>query len=227
MQIQPIPPFVIIISVTIAVFLLYLNGARMFEPENDRDTRRTVLLTRLYGFFCYGVIPFVVVAGWLQKGPIYFGLGFEYSTLMWYWLVGLNPVMILIAYLGNKSQEGTDMYPQIRITDWKPSLVISNTAGWVLYLIGYEFFFRGFLLFGSLLVLDAWSAVALNAVIYALMHLQKNMRETVGSVPFGAVLAIIALQTGSIWTGLVIHCTLAIANFLFAISLHPQFRFVK
>jgi len=227
MQVQAIPPFFIIISVTTAVFLLYLNGARMFEPENDRDTRRTVLLTRLYGFFCYGVIPLIVVATWLQKGSLYFGLGFEYTAQMWYWLIGLAPVMIGIAYLGNRSEEGTDMYPQIRIADWKPSLVISNAASWILYLIGYEFFFRGFLLFGSLLVMDMWSAVALNAVIYALMHLQKNMRETVGSVPFGAVLAIIALQTGSIWTGVIIHCTLAIANFLFAIKLHPQFRFVK
>ena len=221
------PPFFIIISATIAVFLIYLNGSSLFEPENNHDTKRTILTTRIYGFFCYGVIPFLIVAAWLQKSPLDFGLGFKYTPQIWYWMLGLCPVMILLAYLGNKSEVGTNMYPQIRIANWTPALVLYNAASWILYLTGYEFFFRGFLLFGPLFVMDAWSAVALNAVIYALMHLQKNMRETIGSVPFGAVLAIIALQTGSIWTGLVIHITLAIANFLFAVKLHAKFRFVS
>jgi len=222
-----IPDFFIIICVTIAAFLIYLAGSTSswFSTRAPRETRKTIFLNRVFGFFCYGVIPAATAQTVLSHPPEYYGLIFSGSPGMLWWLAGAVPVMVLIGFLANRSTEGTDMYPQVRIKQWNAALILENAISWMLYLTGYEFFFRGFLLFGSLEVLDIWSAIALNAVIYALMHLHKNLRETIGSVPFGGLLALAAWQTGSIWTGIGIHTVLAISNFLWAIRLNPEFSF--
>ena len=226
-----VPPFFIVICVTMATFLIYLTGSNyaLINPakNSSTDSKRAVLLNRLFGFICYGGIPLATILFLLtEPQPIStFGLKPAFQAVSFYWLILLVPLMIFIAYLGNRTPDETELYPMIRIKEWTFGLILLNSASWIIYLIGYEFFFRGFLLHGSLMIMDSWSAVALNAVVYALMHLHKNMRETIGSIPFGAVLAIISLHTGSIWTGVIIHSVLAISNSLWAVKLQPDFDF--
>jgi len=231
------PPFFIVISVAMAAFLIYLKGSALpylsISSHQQKDavvnTQNPVLRNRIFGFFCYGGIPFLAIIFLLADHQFTqsFGLSPVIPNLFpsLYWLAGLIPFMIVIAYLGNRFKEEADIYPMIRVKEWGIGLILLNSGSWILYLIGYEFFFRGFLLYGALSVMDSWSAVALNAVIYALMHLHKNMRETIGSIPFGAVLAIVSLHTGSIWVGVVIHSVLAISNSLWAVKLHEDFGF--
>jgi len=235
--VKQLPPFFTVISMAMAAFLIYLKGSaqpylstrshQQLKAEND--TKKPVLRNRIFGFLCYGGIPFGTIIFLLadQEPLKTFGLKPVLPPLFpsLNWLAVLIPLMILIAYLGNRFKEKADIYPMIRVKEWGIGLILLNSGSWVLYLIGYEFFFRGFLLYGALSVMDSWSAVALNAVIYALMHLHKNMRETIGSIPFGAVLAIVSLHTGSIWTGVVIHSVLAISNSLWAVKLHEEFGF--
>jgi hypothetical protein len=71
-----------------------------------------------------------------------------------------------------------------------------------------ELFFRGFLLFklarsiGSL-------AIFVMIVPYAMIHFGKPFAECMGSILAGIALGTVALRTGSIWGGVLVHCVVA------------------
>ena len=81
----------------------------------------------------------------------------------------------------------------------------------VLYMLQFfalEFFFRGFLLHALKRSLGAY-AVFVMAVPYCMIHFGKPMPETLGAVAAGVVLGTLALRTGSIWAGVMIHVSVA------------------
>jgi CAAX protease family protein len=81
----------------------------------------------------------------------------------------------------------------------------------VLYMFQFfslEFFFRGFMLQSLKRSLGAY-AVFVMAVPYCMIHFGKPMPETLGAVAAGVVLGTLALRTGSIWAGVMIHVSVA------------------
>jgi membrane protease YdiL (CAAX protease family) len=81
----------------------------------------------------------------------------------------------------------------------------------VLYMLQFfslEFFFRGFMLHALKRSLGAY-AVFVMAVPYCMIHFGKPMPETLGAVAAGVVLGTLALRTGSIWAGVMIHVSVA------------------
>jgi len=82
-------------------------------------------------------------------------------------------------------------------------------AGYASFFVGWEFFFRGFLLF----ILEpafGLAAVAMQMVPFALMHVGKPIAETLGSVIAGIILGALALRTRSIWYGVALHAAVAL-----------------
>lgn len=95
---------------------------------------------------------------------------------------------------------------------------------WLVFLLGYEFLFRGFLLFASVAVMDVWAAIALNCALYAFAHLYKGPGETFGSIPVGILLCYLTLLTGNIWTALILHSVMALSNEWWSIRAHPNMK---
>ena len=81
-----------------------------------------------------------------------------------------------------------------------------------------EVCFRGVLLFGLLPRLGAPLAVAVAALPYALVHLDKPLAEALGSVPVGLALGALAVWSGSLWWGAAIHLAGAVFLTLLAAS---------
>ena len=71
-----------------------------------------------------------------------------------------------------------------------------------------EFFFRGFVL-GALNRMSSLSAILISAVLFGLMHvLTSNVLMVERFLPttlIGILLAWVALRTGSIWPGMILH----------------------
>jgi membrane protease YdiL (CAAX protease family) len=87
-----------------------------------------------------------------------------------------------------------------------PALCVSLLVG----MLCLEFFFRGFLLL-PLAGRFGWRAAVLSTVPYALLHAGKPPAEFVGSIPFGLWLSSLAVRSGSIMYGVVLHWILALA----------------
>lgn len=78
------------------------------------------------------------------------------------------------------------------------------------FLLSYEFFFRGVLLFITINWFGLAIAIAINTILYFVIHLFDSKKEKLGTIPFGIILCLIAYKTGSVWYPFLLHLTLSI-----------------
>ncbi len=150
-------------------------------------------------------------------------LGLEFTnvplTLMWWGILGGLVLIVNLIRAGKPANYA--LYPQIRSPLWSISLLAYYLFGWALYLLGYEFLFRGVLFFSGIEILPLWLNITINCILYALAHLPKGKLEIIASLPFGVVLCLVSWHTGNFWAAWLIHLTLAVSNSLVAIKANP------
>lgn len=73
-----------------------------------------------------------------------------------------------------------------------------------------EFFFRGYLLFGLRRHLGSLT-IFVSMVPYCMIHVLKPTSEALGSIVAGILLGTLALRTGTIWSGVLLHVSVALA----------------
>ncbi len=73
-----------------------------------------------------------------------------------------------------------------------------------------EFLFRGFILFGIKKNYGPYAAMLMQLIPYVMVHVGKAQLEALGSLPVGLALAYLAVRTGSIWYGALLHGSIAL-----------------
>jgi membrane protease YdiL (CAAX protease family) len=143
------------------------------------------------------------------------------STIIWSAIFSV--LVILINVWAAKELTNTKVNPQIRTARWTLSLFLMNCFSWIIYLISYEFLFRGYLFTSLLQHTTVENTFIVSITLYALAHLYKGEKEFLLSVPFGFILCYITLLTENVWASVIIHCALAISNDVFAFRANPFF----
>lgn len=91
----------------------------------------------------------------------------------------------------------------------------SHNQGWtyfiirIVFLISYEFFFRGVLLFFFIENNGLILAIIISTSLYVLIHIFDSKAEILGAIPFGIVLCLFSYFTNNIWAAFIIHSTLS------------------
>jgi len=91
----------------------------------------------------------------------------------------------------------------------------SHNQGWIyfiiriVFLISYEFFFRGVLLFFFIENNGLILAIIISTSLYVLIHIFDTKAEILGAIPFGIVLCLFSYFTNNIWAVFIIHGTLS------------------
>lgn len=101
--------------------------------------------------------------------------------------------------------------PQVEYSKLTSSRLFSFGVVWVIYLLFYEFYFRGVLLFMTFKDAPLVGVIAFNIILYAGVHIVKNFQQVLLSIPFGLLLVGMTYYTGQIWFALVIHLVLALS----------------
>jgi len=188
---------------------------------------REILAQRGWGVFFMGFVSLLIIFLVLKDKPSSYGFGFSFLRPPPWWSYLILPLVIIASYFQSSSPANLAIYPQIRIEAWSGRLVALSGLSWIAFLVAYEFFFRGFLLFASLTVLDPWAAVALNCSLYGFAHFYKGPGETFGAIIVGVLLCYLTLLTGNIWSAVVIHSLMALSNEWFSLSAHPKMKLVR
>jgi membrane protease YdiL (CAAX protease family) len=189
-----------------------------FRPEKQETM--VVLFQRLLGSIIFGILPLVIIQ--FSEGACISQFGIKGPVnATWYWSALLSAAVVVLNLLNASHPANLAMYPQVREKEWSVKLVVASALTWILYLIGYEFLFRGFLLFAALAVMGLWPAIVLNTSIYMLVHLPKGIKETVGAIPLGVLLCYLTLQTGSIWIAVIVHIVMALSNEWLSLRAQP------
>lgn len=144
------------------------------------------------------------------------------KILFWWGIFGAIVLTVNIIRAGKPANY--ELYPQIRAGEWPVSLLGYYIFGWAIYLLGYEFLFRGILFFAGIDILPLWLNITINCILYAVAHIPKGRLEIIASLPFGVVLCLVSYYTGNFWAAWLIHLTLALSNSLIALRANPQMK---
>jgi membrane protease YdiL (CAAX protease family) len=182
-----------------------------------------VFLVKLLGFVLLGVIPALIIVFVLKQPLARYGAG-PMTASAWYWMIGLSLFVLILNILQGRRPANYNIYPLIREKEWSPGLVAASGITSTLFIVGYEFMFRGFLLYSCIPVMGVELAVAVNVIIYSFAHIHKGMQETIGSVPFGILLCYVTLTTGSFWAIMVAHSILSLSADFVGLYANPDMR---
>lgn len=198
--------------------------------EFDRASVNHITFNRIFGFIAMCVMPAALCLIFLRDYSLAdYGLTFISETTLFtvVWTFGLAILVIPLAYISAQKPKNLVNYPQIRARIWTKKTIVINALGWALYLFGYEFLFRGVLLFPLVAHLGVWTAVAINIALYSATHIPKGLEETIGAIPLGLVLCLLTLASGTIWIAFLVHLAMALTNSITALKFHPDINYTK
>ena len=175
-----------------------------------------------FAFYCLrnlhslltAVLPLLLFYWLVEKDSNgFYGLAPKWQGLQIYFLLlaCMAPLILFASFQPSFLQT----YPTYRDTnaneffgvpEWVTAVVYELAYGWDF--VPTELFFRGFLVIGMAKILGRGTVLPM-AVTYAFIHFGKPVGETISSVFGGYILGVIALQTRSIWGGIIVHVGIA------------------
>ncbi len=210
---------IVILLYTIYHIIVYTKVGdwvyRKFAGRINESVFRAVFF-RLSGFVLFGLVTAFVFS------KIY-GAELDFLTVQSHYFDGvillsfaLALLTITITYINVKNCK-QNPYPQFKIDNWTNPYKFLSYITWILYLIGYEFMFRGVLLFGTIEEIGYYPAIILNVGLYAFVHIPKGKKEVLGCFIMGPILCILAIKTYSILLPVILHLSLCLSNEYFSI----------
>ena len=185
-----------------------------------------VLLQRALGLLFLGLLSALIILLLPGANLSDFGLSFTFSKFPPWWSGLLILPILYLSYRTAQTPNNLRKYPQIRAKAWTGPMLLSSGLSWVMFLVGYEFLFRGFVFFASLGIMEPVPAIALNTTVYVFAHFYKGPDETFGTIPAGILFCYLTLLTGNIWSAVILHSVMALSNEWFSLKAHPE-MFVK
>jgi membrane protease YdiL (CAAX protease family) len=170
--------------------------------------------------FGYVVIPLVVWKIVFRKDSI-LDMGLRTKGLSSHaWIYGLCLLVVLPAvFIVSRSPDFANYYPFYK----HASRSWLDLGCWeVMYFaqfFGLEVFFRGFWLSGLRTTLGSGAIFAM-CVPYCMIHYGKPYLEAAGAVVAGVALGSLAMRTKSIYSGFLVHVTVALSMDLLSLANH-------
>ncbi|MBM4030459.1 MAG: CPBP family intramembrane metalloprotease [Planctomycetes bacterium] len=146
----------------------------------------------------------------LRRSPLELGLRLGDARLWarYVLLFGLVMAAVILA-VTRLDPSFASYYAHHRPAGESVAAFLAYAVSYAAYLFGWEYFYRGFLLFGLEPKLGDFAAVV-QAVPFALLHIGKPELETYNSIAGGAILGVLALRTRSVWPCFLLHAFVAL-----------------
>ncbi len=119
-------------------------------------------------------------------------------------------LMIIIIWFITSSQDFVSKYPLLYSTRYSFVTFLIYQFGMLIYLLGWEFTWRGFMLFGLEKKFGFYS-VFIQMIPFTLLHFGKPFLETLGSIPGGIAMGILSLRTRSFYYCVIVHFSVMFA----------------
>jgi len=131
-------------------------------------------------------------------------------------IITIPLIVTPIIFLASRMPQVRAEYPLSKLVQDNASVFLLYELSYVLlYYVGWEFFFRGYMLFGLREKFGDAYAILLQVIPSALLHFNKPESEFLGSIVLGIVLGYLALRTRSILYPLIIHSCIGVFTDLF------------
>lgn len=170
-------------------------------------------------FVLMGILPFAIVR-FIFREPLR-----SYGLCLGDWRRGLPVTMILFVIIA-----GVFIYPASKTSDLRTVFPFDKNAGdsvfaflrfellrGLLFYSAWEFFFRGFVLFGLRKHLGDWMAICVQTIPSCLWHIGMPSGETFSSIVAGIMFGILAIRSNSILYVFILHYMIGFVLDLFIV----------
>jgi hypothetical protein len=165
----------------------------------------------------YGVLPWLCIRLVLARTLTEHGVRWVWEPKIWLLYAGMLALVLPLTYLASGTEAFLRTYPKYAGAGDSLAQFLLWESAYAFQFLMLEFFFRGFLCFALARSIGSL-AVFVMVVPYAMIHLSKPLVEALGSIITGIALGTVALRTGSIFGGVVVHCVVAWAMDLSALA---------
>ena len=163
-------------------------------------------------FFFYFIVPVLVIkCSWKEKISSY-GLSLKGLTKgMRFYLLFLL-IMLPLVWIVSYTDSFQHTYPFYKMEYNNASFkhLMIWEVFYFLQFVGLEFFFRGFMVH-ALKKQFGFYSIFVMMIPYCMIHFGKPLPETIGAIFAGVLLGVLSLKSNSIWLGVLLHFSVAIA----------------
>ncbi|MBU1222174.1 CPBP family intramembrane metalloprotease [Myxococcota bacterium] len=164
--------------------------------------------SHLMSFFLLFITPLVIITAVFKEKPSEYGLNMkgaskEFIVVLVMYLLFL-PLLLWIA----QTPAFQAKYPKLKIIKDNFGYFAIYQALYLIKWVSWEFFFRGFLLFGFKKNYGE-GAILLSTMPFVIVHLGKPQGEIFGAIAAGFILCRLSLDGRSIFPGVWLHFMVA------------------
>jgi membrane protease YdiL (CAAX protease family) len=146
----------------------------------------------------------------LQSGDSSFGLKFVLISVPFI----VTPLIYIASFQADIRQE----YPLLKLLhSYKDWILYYELIYVIFYYFAWEFYFRGFLLFGLEKHFGPMNAILIQTISSCLIHLGKPDGEIFGSIIAGIIFGAISLRTRSFIYVFIIHAVIGVLTDIFVL----------
>ena len=163
-------------------------------------------------FLYFGVFPILTILILLRRNPLDFGLRIGNYRLWGPYVAIFLLIAVPLLYFTSDVSSVSKYYQQ------RGDFNILNYALKMgVYMLGWEFLFRGFMLFG-LKEKFREGSILIQMIPFALLHLGKPEIETVSTIFTGVLWGYICYRGNSFWPAYIMHVVVNVSNKAFVMG---------
>lgn len=198
----------IVESILIMVLFIYHFHGRVLSKKMDEG--KAYRIHFLAVFILFLIIPLATILIYGQN-PMDFGIkiGDWRSGLLW--TAGGIALAVIVGWSSSRMPDMREQYPFSKtVLNSREDFLTHILLYFTLYYTGWEFLFRGFLLF-ALVPISPMLAILAQIIPSTLLHINHPESENWAAILGGILFGYIAYSTGSIIYGLLIHAAMGIS----------------
>jgi uncharacterized protein len=215
---------ILLSSVVLMVIYLYQGNHNFFLSHfgsGFTDRNQALTFGQVYqctvAFLLWAVIPIILIKFFIGDDLK------EYGICLGDWRFGLKffllsiPILLPVLYLTSLNPEFPAEYPLSPLAARGTSGFVLWELTYLIYYLGFEFIFRGYMQLGLLKRLGPFLAIMAQTIPSTIVHWGKPEGETISAIVAGLAFGALAIRTRSILWGLMVHYFVGIATDFFCL----------
>ena len=186
------------------------DAAGVGDLPSERLRTTNAFYRKYLGVVLLGLVPAIVLAvtGRLDRA----GLQLPHDVPMTLLLaLGFVAITALPIVFESRKPSFRLSYPEVR-APLRGQLAAHNAFAWAIYLLAYEFFFRGVLVVFLAGAVGPLPALTMSTMAYVFAHFGRYPGEVIGTLVSGTAFGLIALATESILAPFLAHLAVALLS---------------
>ena len=219
------PTIVLLVATLVSITWKYY-GSKAFYLEHLSSTfslagneqMNAAVFVFISAFVLLGIIPLLVITLVFREPLSAYGVGWGDYRFGWKALAIVAPVMILSAYPSASMPEFLAEYPLNPLAGESAGRFVQHALFYLLFYLGWEFCFRGFVQFGLRDSMGDWNAILVQTGLSCVLHIGKPSGEIYSSIIGALVWGVVAFRSRSLVYPILTHWLLGLSLDFFIVT---------